>query len=60
MFTKQKVFQFGDKAHKLLPRHLRKLENESSIHKIKSETGELLWSYKKDTKKWFQQFYERL
>ena len=59
MFTKQKYFEFGDKPQKLLARQLRKLENERSIHRIKSDTGETLTSHK-DINERFQQFYERL
>ena len=36
-YTKQKYFEFGDKPHKLLARQLRKMENDKTIHKIKSE-----------------------
>lgn len=59
MFTKQKYFEYVDKPHKLLARQLRKLENERAIHRIKSDTGELLTSHK-DINKRFQQFYESL
>lgn len=55
MFAKQNFFVWGE----LFARQLHKLENECSIHKIKSDTGELLTSHK-DINERFQQFYERL
>lgn len=58
-FTKQKYFEFGDKPHKLLARQLRKLENDRTIHKIKSGAGIALTSHS-DINDRFKQFYETL
>lgn len=38
-YTKQKHFEFGDKPHTRLARQLRKFENNSTIHRIKAQTG---------------------
>lgn len=59
MFTKQKYFEFGDKPHKLLARQLQKMENDRTIHKIKSGSGTLLTS-SKDINERFRQFYQTL
>lgn len=59
IFTKQRYFEFGDKPHKLLARQLRKLENDRTIHRIKSGSGNILTS-PKDINDRFRQFYETL
>lgn len=56
MFIKQKYSEFGDKPHKLLARQLRKIENDRTIHKIKSKTGNPLTLHK-DINDRFRQFY---
>ena len=48
MLTKQKYFEFLDKPQKLLSRQLCKLEKERAIHRIKSNTGELLTAHKEN------------
>lgn len=59
IFTKQRYFEFGDKPHKLLARQLRKLENDRTIHKIKSGSGDVP-TYPKNINDRFRQFYETL
>lgn len=59
MYIKQRYFEFGDKPHKLLARQLRKIENDRSIHKIKSDSGVPL-TLPKDINDRFKQFYEKL
>ena len=46
LYTKQKYFEFNDKPHRLLARQLRKQENDRTIHKIKSDKGEILFKPK--------------
>ncbi len=46
LYTKQKYFEFSDKPHRLLARQLRKQENDRTIHKVRSATGEILTSPK--------------
>lgn len=38
MYVKQTYFEFGDKPHKLLARHLRKRESDRAIHAIRSDS----------------------
>lgn len=52
-------FEFGDKPHKLLARHLRKRESDRAIHAIRSDSGLLINSYK-DINTAFRRFYEQL
>lgn len=59
LYTKQKYFEFGDKPHKLLARQLRKMENDRTIHKIKSNNGTIL-TKPKDINDRFLQFYSSL
>lgn len=59
MYVKQKYFEFGNKPHKLLARQLHKLENDRSIHCIKSISGAPL-TLPKDINNRFKQFYESL
>lgn len=59
IFTQQKYFEFGEKPHRLLARHLRKLENDRTISKVKSEHGVILTS-QKDINHRFRKFYESL
>lgn len=59
MSVKQKYFEFGDKPHKLLARQLRKIENDRSIHSIKSVSGAAL-TLPTDINNRFKQFYEAL
>lgn len=59
IFTQKKYFEFGEKPHKLLARHLRKLENGRTISKVKSEHGVILTS-QKDINYRFRKFYESL
>lgn len=58
-YVRQKYFEFGDKPHKLLARQLKKIENDRTIHKIRSSNGNLLTSHK-DINNSFRQFYESL
>lgn len=59
IFTKQKHFEFGDKPHKLLARQLRKIENDRTIHKIKSGAGNILTA-PKEINETFKQFFKAL
>lgn len=59
IFTKQKYFEFGDKPHKLLARQLRKIENDKTIHKIRSKAGKIL-SAPKEINEEFKQFFKAL
>jgi len=58
-YSKQKHFEFNDKPHRLLARQLRKQENDRTIHKIKSDKGEILIN-PKDINDRFLQFYKNL
>lgn len=59
LYIKQKYFEFGDKPHRLLARQLRKQENDRTIHKIKSDKGEVMMK-PKDINDRFLQFYKNL
>ncbi len=56
---KQKYFEFGDKPHKLFSRQLRKLENDHTIHRIKSDSGTYLLSPTEINNR-FKRYYESL
>lgn len=43
---KQKYFELGEKADKLLSRQLKGIQAERAIHKISSSTGQLLTDHK--------------
>lgn len=59
LYLKQKHFEFGKKPQRLLARQLRKLENDRTIHKVKSKDGDGLISVK-DINNRFKEFYEAL
>ncbi len=59
LYTEQKYFEFGDKPHKLLARQLRKIENDRTIHKIKSHDNKIL-TKPEDINYRFFEFYTSL
>lgn len=59
IFIKQKYFEFGEKPHKVLARQLRKLENDKTIHKIKTKSGTQLTS-SRDISNCFKEYYSTL
>lgn len=59
LFIKQRHFEFGDKPHKLLARQLRKLENDKTIHKIRTKSG-IQCTTSKDINNSFKEFYSNL
>lgn len=55
----QKYFKFRDKPHKLLATQLRKLKNDKTINKIKTNPGKQCGS-SKDINNCFKEFYSTL
>lgn len=56
---KQKQFELGDKADKLLARQLRGVQASRAIHQIKSQNGTLL-THPKEINNRFAEFYKHL
>ena len=57
--TKQVHFEFGDKPQKLLARQLRRLDDEKTIHSIRSVQGNTL-TIPRDINDTFLQYYQNL